>query len=154
MTSMKKSLLDRFAEKVALDDNGCLIWLGAHTGARANSDYGLMSVDRQRRVAHHVAWFLEFGRWPKPGLEIDHVLERGCRSTLCVNVEHLEEVTPQKNNRRRRRGWTPRKNPDLCSKGLHPWVPDNLIEKGGYLTCKRCYYDRNNEWHHRQKGKT
>ena len=147
----RKSLLDRFAEKIALDDNGCLIWLGAHTAARSNSDYGLITVEGQRRVAHHAAWFLEYGRWPKPDMEIDHVLERGCRSTLCVNVAHLEEVTRTENNRRRRRGWTARKDPELCAAGLHPWEPDNLLKKGDYFTCKRCYYDRNNERYHRRK---
>ena len=94
-----------------------------------------------------MAWFLEHGRWPAEDMEIDHL----CHVTLCVNVEHLEEVTRRVNNRRRRRGWTARKDPELCAAGLHPWVPDNLIQKGGYFTCKRCYYDRNNEWHHRQK---
>ena len=144
---MAKSLLDRFAEKVALDDNGCLIWLGGHTGTRPTSDYGLMRVDGRNRVAHHVAWFLEHGRWPAEGMEIDHT----CHVTLCVHIDHLDEVTRRVNNQRRRKGWTARKDRTLCAAGLHPWVPDNLIQKGKYPTCKRCYYDRNNERYHRQK---
>lgn len=146
VTSM--TLLDRFASKIALDDNGCLIWLGAHTGTRPTSDYGLISVEGKKTVAHRVAWFLEHGEWPASDMEVDHL----CHVTLCVNVNHLEVVTRTENNRRRRLGWTSRKDPDLCTNGLHPWVPDNLLKKGGYFTCKRCYYDRNNEWHRRQKG--
>lgn len=145
---MMKSLLDRFADKVALDDNGCLIWLGGHTNTRPNSDYGLMRVDGKNKVAHHVAWFLEYGRWPDyPAKEIDHL----CRVTLCVNVDHLEEVTRSVNNQRRTKGWTQRDDPMLCKAGLHPWVPDNWIIKPSGKTCKRCYYDRNNEYHARRK---
>lgn len=146
---MSRSLIDRFAEKIALDDNGCLIWLGAQSRPGQDISYGIISYEGKPKVAHRAAWFLEYGEWPPTDMDVDHL----CYVTLCVNVHHLEVVSRTENNRRRRRGWTARKNPDLCSKELHPWVPDNLIEKGGYLTCKRCYYDRNNEWHRRQKGK-
>jgi len=146
---IRKPLIDRFAEKVALDDDGCLIWIGAHTATRPNSDYGLISVEGRQMVAHRVAVFLATGSWPDTDMDVDHT----CFKTLCVLIDHLEEVTRAENNRRRRLGWTSRKDLDLCMAGLHPWVPENLIAKGEYFTCRRCYYDRNNEWHRRRKAK-
>jgi hypothetical protein len=142
------NLLDRFAAKIATDDNDCLIWLGGHTQTRPNSDYGLMRVEGRSRVAHHVAWFLEYGRWPAPDMELDHL----CRVTLCVNVHHLEEVTRQVNNQRRKMGWTNRPDPAYCMAGLHPWVPANHYYKSGSPTCKRCELDRAKERYRRKVG--
>lgn len=148
VTSMKRELVDRFADKVALNDDGCLIWLGAHTDVRPTSDYGLIYVEGRMQVAHRVAVFLHTGRWPAPDMEVDHL----CNVTLCVHVDHLEVVTRAENQRRRRLGWSNRPDPALCMAGIHPWVPENLIKKGRYFTCKRCYYDRNNEWYRRREA--
>lgn len=145
VTSM--NLRERFDAKVTPGDGACLIWTGAQTRPGKTISYGLISYEGKPVVAHRAAWFLEYGEWPAKDMDVDHL----CHVTLCVNVEHLEEVTRTENNRRRRTGWTSRPDKELCTAGLHPWKEDNLIMKAGYPTCKRCYYDRNNEWHHRQK---
>lgn len=71
---------------------GCWLWTGAANG----SGYGTFTAEGQRYMAHRYAWLLA-GRTLTPGLTLDHL----CRNTLCVLVDHLEEVTYAENLRRR-----------------------------------------------------
>lgn len=78
----------------------CLIF----TGAIARG-YGHIQGDEGRVVAvHRLAWEQAHGPIPD-GMEVDHVLARGCTSRACFNVEHLEVVTKAE-NLRRRPGWS------------------------------------------------
>lgn len=77
--------------------DGCLIWGGATDGG----GYGKFYINGRHAKVHRVAY--EYRNGPiAPGLELDHVFDRGCRSKLCVNVQHLEAVTDEENMRRRR----------------------------------------------------
>jgi hypothetical protein len=76
------------------DPNDCWLWLGAGNGA----GYGVIGTDHARhKLVHRVAWEAEHGPIPD-GLHIDHL----CCTKLCVNVRHMELVTPGENNRRAR----------------------------------------------------
>jgi hypothetical protein len=73
-----------------IDENGCWIW----QKCRNNRGYGLKwdRATRRLMVAHR--WYYERARGPIPtGLQIDHL----CNVKACVNVAHLEAVTPQVN---------------------------------------------------------
>lgn len=72
--------------------NGCHTW----QKARNNRGYGVVWHDGKLRLAHRVAWFLEFGQWPADGLVLDHI----CCVKSCVNAAHLREITNHSNLRR------------------------------------------------------
>jgi hypothetical protein len=60
---------------------------------------------RHAGVRHREVYEWLVGPVP-PGLQLDHVYDRGCRSKRCVNPAHLEPVTRAENQRR---SWRSRK---------------------------------------------
>jgi len=94
-----RPIAERFEEKV--DRSGaCHLWT-ASTQTSNGGQYGQFTImiamnKRKNAFAHRVAWELENGEIPE-GMQVDHL----CRNTLCVNVEHLEVVTPSINQKRR-----------------------------------------------------
>lgn len=124
-------LIDRFAEKVALDDNGCLIWTGGQAGGHGDDKYGVIGYQGRQVYAHQAAWFLAYGEWPAAGLQVDHQ----CLIKLCANVDHLEVVTG-KVNMERTNGHRP--DPQRCRSGKHDWVPENWTLNDGVKSCKLC----------------
>lgn len=87
----RRPSIDRFAEKVALTDSGCLEWIAT----RQRNGYGAFFDGTTTVRAHRWAYEYFVGPIP-PGLEIDHL----CRHRPCVNPEHLEPVTRAENLRR------------------------------------------------------
>lgn len=84
--------LERFLEKIDFGGaNGCWVWTGAIVGR-----YGRFRLDGETTYAHRASYQLLVGPIPD-GYEIDHVRARGCRSTRCVNPDHLEAVTHREN---------------------------------------------------------
>lgn len=81
-------------------EGDCLIFTGA-----TSRGYGYIQGDHGKVVVvHRMAW--EWANGPVPeGMEVDHVLARGCMSRACFNVAHLEPVTKAE-NLRRRVGWS------------------------------------------------
>jgi hypothetical protein len=82
-------LSERFLKKVKKFQDGCWEW----TGATNTKGYGQIRVGEKKgnALAHRVAWFLEYGKWPEL-----HVLHR-CDNSKCVRISHLFEGT-QKDN--------------------------------------------------------
>lgn len=85
----------RMLQKVEDGPNGCWLWTGATQGRSGHFNYGQVTVDNKRRLAHRVAHELWVGPIPD-GYEVDHL----CRTPLCINPDHLEAVTPEENMRR------------------------------------------------------
>lgn len=72
---------------------GCLIWQGG-TDGNAERPYGRISY-RGNKIATHIGVYrAKKGRVPK-GKEVDH----RCVVSLCCEIEHLQAVTPLKNQR-------------------------------------------------------
>lgn len=80
----------------------CHIWTGS---PRCRQGYGGIRYQGKQRLAHRVAWFLEYGVWPEPC-----ALHR-CDTPACVNVEHLFLGTIGDNVR------------DCVAKGRHKATP-------------------------------
>lgn len=88
---MHEAYIERFQQRVKIEDNGCHVWTGGLIGG-----YGQFSPVRGTTLyAHRIAYEYAKGAIPE-GLQIDHL----CRNTRCVNPEHLEAVTPRTNTRR------------------------------------------------------
>lgn len=111
----------------------CLIWTGGVVGTK--STYGTFRhttrVTDTKAYVHR--WIYENTIGPIPaGYEIDHIKARGCKSTLCVNPEHLEPVTQQENNRRNRL--------TECKRGHDMTDPRNVTfdQQGRRRGCAAC----------------
>jgi len=109
--------IDRFAEKIALTDSGCIEWIAS----RNNSGYGTFAVGSGRSdVAHR--WSYEHHVGPVPeGLNLDHL----CRNRACVNPGHLEPVTTSVNLLRAVGMGQANATKTHCPEG-HPYAGDNL----------------------------
>lgn len=80
---------ERFQSKVEVLSGGCHAWMGCRTG----DGYGQFRVGEKVVYAHRFAF--EQAQGPIPfGMHIDHI----CNVPFCVNVEHLQVVTPRQNN--------------------------------------------------------
>lgn len=111
--------------------------MGAVCGTRMQ--YGQFRAGGRKIVAHRFAYELMVGPVPE-GLELDHVMDRGCTSSLCVNPAHLEPVTHQVNCQRGTRA-----TKEYCDNG-HEFTEENTtIEKRGWRRCKQCHRDQERE---------
>ncbi len=98
----RRPLADRFREKVDMSGgpDACWNWVGASQV----QGYGTIHVAEKRDKvrATHVAWFLEYGVWPKKWML------HTCDNPPCCNPRHLFEGDARSNNR------------DTVSKGRRP----------------------------------
>ena len=126
----------RFLRRVAkAGPDECWLWTGQLVGkGRRYGAFrpGTLATD-PRVYVHRYAYELWVGPIPE-GMEIDHVRERGCTSTLCVNPRHLEPVTPAENKTRARL--------TRCRSGEHDLtLPENVQwdSKGRRRGCRPCH---------------
>lgn len=147
--SVLRPALDRFAEKVALADSGCIEWLGGLNGVGYGQFYvGRTSLEQTGKTYAH-RWSYEYHVGPIPeGLHIDHL----CRNPLCVNPEHLEPVTPRENMLRGNAPAALHAKKTHCPAG-HPYSGDNLYVHPtlGQRVCRTCGRIRAAEKRKRQK---
>jgi hypothetical protein len=88
------AIRERILRNVIKKHSGCLNWNG-----QVSKGYGVIcvvidGVERSRGV-HREMYQAERGPIPD-GLVVDHL----CCNPICVNVEHMELVTPEENSRR------------------------------------------------------
>ena len=152
------TLSELYQRAVLVPLSGCLIW----SGRMNQSGYGQIGISRnhaaelgigQTILVHRLAWDLANGPVPD-GLQLDHL----CRNRSCINVAHLELVTPSQNVRRgdgpvlsalrlqARRALQREAYKTHCKHG-HALTPDNVYaDKRGFRTCRECQRERSRVW--------
>lgn len=138
--SVRRPALDRFADKIALTDSGCVEWIGGLNGVGYGQFYvGRASLDETGKSYAH-RWSYEYHVGPIPdGLTIDHL----CRNRACVNPEHLEPVTHRENLMRGTCPSALHAKKTHCPQG-HPYAGDNLYVHPvkGQRICRTCGRER------------
>lgn len=122
------SPVHRVMAKVIKDHRGC--WL--FVGSRWSSGYGKIVIEGRNVGAHRVMYEAWFGKIPE-GLTIDHL----CRTTECVNPNHLEAVAHRENVLR---GVSPAAKNAVkthCIAG-HALTEDNIYRRPNGRQCRKC----------------
>lgn len=113
--------------RVRVSAAGCHEW----TGSRLPTGYGRLRVGNRTVYAHRFFYEATVGRI-EHGLCIDHL----CRNRSCVNLAHLEAVTPAVNIRRER-VLRPRK--EACIRGHLFTQKNTYITAQGCRSCRECH---------------
>ena len=116
---------------------GCMEW----TGAMYRDGYGAFCIGKGRTMLAHRAVYQVYKGVIPEGYHIDHL----CSNKRCVNVLHLEAVTPSTN---RLRGRRPNAEKTHCKHG-HEFTEANTYHSSrGTRNCRRCAADRSRNKHH------
>lgn len=148
---MKKTLEDRFYDKIDVLENDCWQW----TGARVPAGYG-QKWNGERVVTAH-GWSYEHFVGPIPeGMQLDHLCHTGdkackggvtCPHRRCVNPAHLEPVTSLENSRRGLAGALngARQSAITHCPQHHEYTDANTYWRpdGRGRHCRTCTYERN-----------
>jgi hypothetical protein len=117
-----------FAEKFAVNADGCWLWAGAHDP----EGYGHFWNGQRAVVAHR--WAYESFVGPVPSdLELDHL----CRVRDCVNPDHLEAVSHRENSLRGVGQSAIHAGKTHCDNG-HPFDQANTYVWDGRRFCRAC----------------
>lgn len=134
MTTTIANIIDRIDERVVVDsDTGCHEWVG-WVGPYG---YGYVWLDGKGHLAHRVAYALFVG-----DLDESKVIDHRCFNPVCVNPEHLEQVTQGENVRR----WRDFEFAEGCKRGHSDWAK----RPNGRRFCRTCHNDGQRR-RHREK---
>lgn len=132
----KRPAINRWSEKVAAGENGCIIWTGGLNGAGYGQFYiGRTSLNQTGKgYAHRWAYTHFIGPIPE-GMHLDHI----CRNRRCVNPKHLEPVTVRENILRGVGPSAAHSVKTECPQG-HEYIGENLYvhPSGRYRACRAC----------------
>lgn len=136
---------DRFWSKVdrSAGPDGCWPW----TAGINTYGYGKFWLDGHDVGAHRIAWELEHGDPPPPGVEIDHACHNGtgcelgceCPHRRCCNPRHMV-VTDQRTNTLRGSGISAKNAAKTHCEHGHPLSGANLYihKTSGGRCCRTC----------------
>jgi hypothetical protein len=121
----------RFFAQVVKQSDGCWIWTGSTDG---KGRYGSFQFDGRNLRTHRASY-----EWAKGPIPEGRVLDHLCKTTLCVNPDHLEPVT-QHLNIIRGDGWGGTNSRKThCPQG-HPYDEANtyITPCNGGRICRAC----------------
>jgi hypothetical protein len=147
-----RPITERFWEKVDKRPGhgpwgDCWVWAASLN----NHGYGRIGFNGKNEYAHRVAWFLQYGKWPKP-----FALHR-CDTPSCVRWDHLFEGNHRANaqdaiQKKRTRNIPAELNlaKTHCDNG-HPFSQENtyVVKKTGHRVCRECSRNRTRERYNR-----
>ena len=67
-------------------NSGCWLWMKGIS----SSGYGTIKIWRKSKLAHRISYYLKYNTFP---YELMHI----CDTKICVNPDHLRDVTHQQN---------------------------------------------------------
>lgn len=117
------------------------------TGGCSSSGYGVFATGSRvngtlRCISAHRYVLTLFGQELQPALQIDHL----CRNRVCVNPDHLEQVTAKVNTLRSTAPSAVNAQKTECHRG-HPFDDVNTyFAKGGHRQCRTCGQDRHDRY--------
>ena len=123
---------ERFWEKVHKTDT-CWLW----TASADSSGSGTFWDGDRTMGAHRWSYVFHYGPVPD-GLVIDHVRDRGCTSTLCVNPSHLEPVTHCENVLRGRAPTAINAAKTHCKQGHEFTAENTYVTPDNCRGCRAC----------------
>jgi len=137
-----KTIEQRFWEKVGPHDDPSICWLWAaefvsNAGRHGTAKYGRFKIAGRKVLAHRLSYEMHYHITIPEGMTIDHVKERGCTSTLCVNPYHLEMITGKETLRGANMVWDMQAGKTQCPKG-HAYDEDNTGFQSGGRYCRVC----------------
>jgi len=138
----------RFWERrVPCPMSGCWLWIGSVNNKEYATCTPIRSSGSTTAYAHRLAYLILVGPVPAP-LELDHK----CRTTVCVNPDHLEPVTHAVNIRR---GRSAQLNLAIthCPRG-HAYNKQNTTLYRGRRFCKACSAIAKREYKKRARAGT
>lgn len=123
----------------------CWEWNGPRTEGGYGTAYGT--------TAHRWVYRCLIGPIP-PGLQLDHVKARGCRSRACVNPDHLEPVTCRENLMRGDTVTAARAAQTHCVRGHALDEANTRIRPNGTRACRACSRDDARQYAARRRAAT
>ena len=130
----------KYADRIEVRADGCWHWTGWHSnaldGVGAKAPYAVIQINKKTTTAHRHFYSLANNVVLDSKTHVHHK----CRNTLCVNPDHLEQLS-QANHNRLHDAFGPinAKLKESCAHG-HLWTPEStrLDKRDGSKSCKIC----------------